>query len=163
MYKLFGIFWNYLAIYNNILYFFSLNCGFCNELLVFYTLICIFEVVIPDFFDCQNLESVEDMFICKCILECIGDWTCGKKESAESIFSASYKLSVVVAIPKTAFETIEKEEKDYFITGNAVSIAYGKIRAVIENITAESIVGKQIIPTIDPYTFSISAKNAAKN
>lgn len=38
-----------------------------------------------------------------------------------------------------------------------------KIRAVIENITAESIVGKQIIPTIDPYTFSISAKNAAKN
>lgn len=130
---------------------------------MFYTLICIFEVVIPDFFDCQNLESVEDMFICKCILECIGNWTCDKKESTESIFSASYKLSVVVAIPKTAFETIEKEEKDYFIAANAVSIAYGKIRAVIENITAESIVGKQTIPTIDPYTFSISAKNAAKN
>lgn len=127
---------------------------------MFYTLICIFEVVIPDFFDCQNLESVEDMFICKCILECIGNWTCDKKESTESIFSASCKLSVVVAIPKTAFE---KEEKDYFIAANAVSIAYGKIRAVIENITAESIVGKQTILTIDPYTFSISAKNAAKN
>ena len=68
------------------------------------------------------------------------------------------QASIVVAIPKTAFETIEKEEKDYFIAANAVSIAYGKIRAVIENITAESIVGKQTILTIDPYTFSISAK-----
>lgn len=111
----------------------------------------------------KNLESVEDMFICKCILECIGNWTCDKKESTESIFSASCKLSIVVAIPKTAFATIEKEEKDYFIAANAVSIAYGKIRAVIENITAESIVGKQTILTINPYTFSISAKNAAKN
>ena len=41
---------------------------------------------------------------------------------------------------------------------NTVSIAYGKIRAVVENITAESIVGKQTLPAIDPYGFVSSLR-----
>ena len=43
------------------------------------------------------------------------------------------------------------DKRDEFVLANAVSIAYGKIRSIIENMTAESAVGRQTIPAIDPY------------
>lgn len=96
--------------------------------------------------------------VCKCVLEAVGDWTIDEKGDAPAL-SASCKLGIVVAIPEVSLSAVDEGEREAFVMANTVSIAYGKIRAIVENITAESIVGKQTLPAIDPYGFVASLKS----
>lgn len=93
--------------------------------------------------------------LCKCVLEAVGNWSVDE-EGCEPAFSASCKLGMVVAIPEASLPAMQESEKEAFVMANTVSIAYGKTRAVVENITAESVVGKQTLPAIDPYGFVAS-------
>lgn len=95
---------------------------------------------------------VEGNYACKCVLEAVGNWTVDE-EDTKPAFSASCKLGIVIAVPEAALEPVPESERDTFVVANAVSIAYGKIRSIIENMTAESVVGRQTIPAIDPYAF----------
>ncbi len=93
---------------------------------------------------------VDGSYVCKCVLEAVGNWTVDE-DGADPAFSASCKLGIAIAIPQTALGSLSVDKRDEFVLANAVSIAYGKIRSVIENMTAESAVGRQTIPAIDPY------------
>lgn len=106
---------------------------------------------------------VDGKYACKCMLEAVGNWTVDEN-GAEPAFSASCKLGIVIVVPETALESAPEDERATFVVANAVSIAYGKIRSIIENMTAESIVGRQTIPAIDPYAFvdSLSPKKDAE-
>lgn len=95
---------------------------------------------------------IDGNYACKCMLEAVGNWTVDEN-GTEPAFSASCKLGIVISVPETALDSAPKDERTTFVVANAVSIAYGKIRSIIENMTAESIVGRQTIPAIDPYAF----------
>ena len=95
---------------------------------------------------------IDGNYACKCVLEAVGNWTVNE-DSTDSAFSTSCKLAIVIAVPEGALESVPVGERDTFVVANTVSIAYGKIRSIIENMTAESIVGRQTIPAIDPYAF----------
>lgn len=103
----------------------------------------------------------EDKYVCKCMLEAIGDWSVDE-DGSEPAFTASCKLGIVIALPEAMLKSSPEDERNVFIAANAVSIAYGKIRSIIENITAESVVGRQTIPAIDPYAF-VDALNEKNN
>lgn len=85
---------------------------------------------------------VDGNYVCKCVLEAVGNWAVDE-EGAEPAFSASCKLGIVIAVPEAALEPMLKDEKDTFVVANTVSIAYGKIRSIIESVTAESVVGSR--------------------
>lgn len=108
---------------------------------------------------------VENNYVCKCVLEAVGNWAIDEN-GVEPAFTASCKLGIMITVPETSLESVPADERDLFVVANAVSIAYGKIRSSIENVTAESIVGKQTIPTIDPYAAASSlglSKNAERS
>lgn len=106
---------------------------------------------------------VDGNYVCKCVLEAVGNWAVDE-EGAEPAFSASCKLGIVIVVPKAALEPVLEDERDTFVVANTVSIAYGKIRSIIESVTAESVVGRQTIPAIDPYAFvdSLGLKKGAE-
>ena len=60
-------------------------------------------------------------------------------------------VMVTIAIPLKAIEGLPEDRCLEYARANGISIAYGKIRSIIESITAESLVGKQTLPPIDPY------------
>lgn len=87
---------------------------------------------------------------CEGILEAILKHA--NKEKDEPIyFTASAKVGITIAIPLKSLENLSEEEGITYARGNGISIAYGKIRSIIESITAESLVGKQTLPPISPY------------
>ncbi|WP_302936499.1 hypothetical protein [uncultured Senegalimassilia sp.] len=94
---------------------------------------------------------------CKCVLEAVGNWSIDEG-GLEPAFSASCKLGIVVSIPEASLSNVQESEREAFVMANTVSIAYGKIRAVVESITAESAMGKQTLPAIDPYGFVASLR-----
>lgn len=98
----------------------------------------------------------------KCVLEATGNWLQSANADADPAFTASCKLGITVAIPEAALESIPEEDRKDFILANSVSIAYGKIRAVIESITSESPVGRQTLPTIDPYALVKSMRKVSQ-
>lgn len=106
---------------------------------------------------------VDGNYVCKCVLEAVGNWAVDE-EGAEPAFSASCKLGIVIAVPEAALKPVLEDERDTFVFANTVSIAYGKIRSIIESVTAESVVGRQTIPAIDPYAFvdSLGLKKGAE-
>lgn len=59
----------------------------------------------------------------------------------------------------SSLQGCSSEECQLHLSANAVSLAYEKIRSVIEMVTAESPVGKQILPTIAPYNFLEALKS----
>lgn len=95
---------------------------------------------------------IDGNYTCKCVLEAVGNWAIDE-DGTNPAFSASCKLGVVIAVPEAALDSAPADERDAFVVANTVSIAYGKIRSIIENMTAESVVGRQTIPAIDPYAF----------
>lgn len=95
---------------------------------------------------------IEGSYVCRCSLEAVGEWSVDK-EGTVPAFSASCKLGITIAVPEGALERVPEGSRDRFVAANAVSIAYGKIRSMVEGMTSESIVGRQTIPAIDPYAF----------
>ena len=112
----------------------------------------------------EHPTVIDGKCACKCVLEAIGNWTVGEKD-AKPAFSASCKLGIVITVSEAALEPLPENERDTFVAANTVSIAYGKIRSAIESITAESVVGRQTIPAIDPYAFvdSLGLNKGAKD
>ena len=75
-----------------------------------------------------------------------------QREGDRSVyFIASAKVGITVAIPLRSLEDLPEDKRVKYVRGNGISMAYGKIRSMIESITAESLVGKQTLPPIDPY------------
>lgn len=87
---------------------------------------------------------------CEVILEAALDRV-RKKSNVPIHFVASAKVGVTIAIPLEAIGDLSEARCLEYARANGISIAYGKIRSIIESITAESLVGKQTIPPIDPY------------
>ena len=87
---------------------------------------------------------------CEVILEAALDRV-RKKSNVPIHFVASAKVGVTIAIPLEAIGDLSEAKCLEYARANGISIAYGKIRSIIESITAESLVGKQTIPPIDPY------------
>lgn len=98
----------------------------------------------------EELE-LENEFACRYIFEIILTWKI--KESRKKAYGASCKVGIYISIPNELLQDFNKTKKRQYLSANAVSLAYGKIRSTIESITAETPVGKQIIPTIAPYEF----------
>lgn len=71
-------------------------------------------------------------------------------------------MGITVAIPDSAFEgDFPVDRINRIVNANAVSIVYGKIRSFIEDMTAQSSVGRQIIPAIEPYALLDSLEEKA--
>lgn len=87
---------------------------------------------------------------CEVILEAALDRV-RKKSNVPIHFVASAKVGVTIAIPLKAIGDLSEARCLEYARANGISIAYGKIRSIIESITAETLVGKQTIPPIDPY------------
>ena len=86
---------------------------------------------------------------CEVILEAALDRV-RKKSNVPIHFVASAKVGVTIAIPLEAIGDLSEARCLEYARANGISIAYGKIRSIIESITAESLVGKQTIPPLDP-------------
>lgn len=92
----------------------------------------------------------EDRLVGKCVLSASGDWFSDDEHEAPA-FVSSGEVGIVVAVDLEAVAELNDDEKAEYVSANALSLAYGKIRACIEMITAESPVGRQTLPAIDPY------------
>lgn len=92
----------------------------------------------------------EGRLVCKCVLGASGDWFYGD-ESETPAFVVSCEVGIAVAVSPEVVAELNDDEKAEYVSANALSLAYGKIRACIEMITAESPVGRQTLPAIDPY------------
>lgn len=92
----------------------------------------------------------EGRLVGKCVLGASGDWFSGD-EGGPPVFVASCEVGIVVAVDLEVVAELNDYEKAKYVSANALSLAYGKIRACIETITAESPVGRQTLPAIDPY------------
>ena len=75
----------------------------------------------------------------------------GRGSNVPIHFVVSAKVGVTIAIPLKAIGDLSEARCLEYARANGISIAYGKIRSIIESITAESLVGKQTLPPIDPY------------
>lgn len=91
-----------------------------------------------------------DCLRCEAVLEVVIKREHKKLESS-TFFIASCKVGITTAAPLKSTEDFSEAESEQITRANGISIAYGKIRSVIESITAESLVGKQTIPPIYPY------------
>lgn len=103
----------------------------------------------------------ESEYRCNYILEVVPFWFDPKTK--DEAFSARCKIGIEVSSPIEILKDFDEEHRDRFIAANAVSLAYGKIRAILESITAESPVGRQSIPTVNPYEVVESMEQADKS
>lgn len=102
-------------------------------------------------FSAGEFEYLDNNFACKYIFEDILSWKI--KDSERKAYNASCKVGIYISAPNESLKDFDEEEKRQYLSANAVSLAYGKIRSTIESITAETPVGKQVLPTIAPYEF----------
>lgn len=108
-------------------------------------------------FSSGEFEELDNAFACRYIFEDILTWTI--KETGNKAYSASCKVGFYISVPNDSLKEFSESEKKQYLSANAVSLAYGKIRSTIENITAETPIGKQVLPTIAPYDFLASLKS----
>lgn len=99
----------------------------------------------------EHLEKREGLFISRCVFEFSGTWhEPGEVNNIAFIIACS--MGITVAIPESSFDAdYPKDRINRVVDANAVSLVYGKIRSFIENMTSQSVVGRQIIPAIEPY------------
>ena len=109
----------------------------------------------------EHPENTDGLNLARCVFVFDGKWH--EQDNAENIaFTASCSMGNVVSIPDAAFSgDISPEQKRRIADANAVSLVYGKIRSFIEDLTAQSPVGRQTIPAIDPYALLDSFENGA--
>lgn len=107
-------------------------------------------------FSSGEYEELENELACRYIFEDILTWEI--KESGNKAYGASCKVGIYISVPNESLREFDENEKKQYLSANAVSLAYGKIRSTLENITAETPIGKQILPTIAPYDFLASLK-----
>lgn len=99
----------------------------------------------------EHSEGASDDLLCRSILEVFANWIDNRQASKKTVFSASCKMGLLISMPASSFDMdITEEERHRFLEANSVSLAYGKIRAFVEDLTAQSTVGKQTLPAIDP-------------
>lgn len=98
----------------------------------------------------EHLEKTEGVYAAKCIFEFGGVWH--DPEDADIVaYRIECAMGITIAIPDSAFEEGFPVDKIWrFVDANAVSLVYGKIRSFIEDMTAQSSIGKQTIPAIEP-------------
>ena len=102
-----------------------------------------------------------DIRTCKCVLNVDSSWL--SKDDQTPLYRASCRLGIVISAPKEYLGQVPEEEADIYLTTNAVSIAYGKIRDAIESVTAESVMGRLSIPLIQPRTLVEEFKKQEEN
>lgn len=102
-------------------------------------------------------DAGEESYMCDCILHVLS--ALKSQDGDSEFFSTECKLGMTISCPMGYFpEDSPIEERKLFLEANVVSLAYGKIRSFIENMTAESEIGRQTIPAIDPYALIESLK-----
>lgn len=100
----------------------------------------------------EHSEGAPDDFLCRSIIGVSANWTDNRQANNETVFSASCKVGLLISMSASSFDAdISEEDRSRFLEANSVSLAYGKIRAVVEDLTAQSVVGKQTLPAIDPF------------
>lgn len=113
----------------------------------------------------EHPEKKEDLNLGRCVFEFIGVWH--ETDNQENVaYTINCSMGITVAIPDSAFEEgFPMERKAHIVEANAVSLVYGKIRSFIEDLTAQSPIGRQIIPAIEPYALlkSLEEKQAEEN
>ena len=102
-------------------------------------------------YDITHPDLGDDFLSSDCILFLTCSWHDPEDASRES-HSASCRMGITAVVPKSSFsDEIGNEERIKYVDANAVSLTYGKIRALLEALSAQSTVGQQTIPAIDPY------------
>lgn len=98
----------------------------------------------------DRLEREETVTNCVGIVKFDGSW--GNAEEGETAFTISCILGIAIDVDNSVLGE-DVEDDALIIRANALSLAYGKIRALIESTTAQSIVGKQTIPAINAQAY----------
>lgn len=111
-------------------------------------------------FTAGEFDEQEESLSCRYTLENILKWNI--KGTDKEAFNASCKVGIYISVPKDVVSDFSEEEKQQYLSANAVSLAYGKIRSEIESITAETPVGKQVLPAIAPYEFLASLRKMSE-
>lgn len=98
----------------------------------------------------EHPEKQGGLNLTKCVLGFKGVWH--DSENADEIaFTITCSMGITVSIPDSAFgEGFPVDRVNRIVDVNAVSLAYGKVRSFIEDMTAQSSIGRQTIPAIEP-------------
>ena len=105
-------------------------------------------------------EQGDEVVFCVGVVKFDGEMVEGDEGEAASAFAISCALGIAVEVDN---RVLRGPLEDYAgqIKANALALAYGKIRAIVENITAQSMLGKQTIPAINAQAyFGQSEQNA---
>ena len=99
----------------------------------------------------ERPDKQNDLNLGRCVFGFIGVWH--EADNQENVaYTINCSMGITVAIPDSAFEEgFPEERKTRVVEANAISLVYGKIRSFIEDLTAQSPIGRQIIPAIEPY------------
>lgn len=95
-------------------------------------------------------EQGDETTTCVGVVKFEGEWE-GKQEG-ETLFTILCVLGIAIDVDNNV---LDGEINGYTrqIKANALALAYGKIRSIIESITAQSMVGKQVIPAINAQAY----------
>lgn len=99
----------------------------------------------------EHPEKQEGLNLSRVVFGFHGDWH-APNDVKNVAFTIACSMGITVSIPDTAFAgDFPADRINRVVDANAVSLVYGKIRSFIEDLTAQSIIGKQTIPAIEPY------------
>ena len=109
----------------------------------------------------EHLEKRGVMNVYRCVFGFNGVWH--EPDNIDNVaFTITCSMGITVAIPDSAFESdFPAERINRVVDASAVSLVYGKVRCFIEDMTAQSSVGRQVIPAIDPYALLDSLEEKA--
>lgn len=99
----------------------------------------------------EHPEKRGKLNLSKCVFGFMGVWH--EPDDEDNVaFTIGCTMGLTASIPDDAFAgdfTAERINKT--VDANAVSLVYAKIRSFIEDLTAQSPIGRQTIPAIEPY------------
>lgn len=97
-------------------------------------------------------DQRDDATICVGVVKFDGEVEGHGEDEGGSLFAVSCALGIAVEVDNRVLrESLESYTGQ--IKANALALAYGKIRSIIESVTAQSVVGKQTIPAINAQTY----------
>lgn len=101
----------------------------------------------------EEVEEQDEFFMCRGVIE--GVQTVSDSVDADmQLFTVSCSVGIKVGIPKSLIpEETPREELKQLLEANSLSLGYGKVRSIIESITAESVIGRVTIPAINPQAY----------
>ena len=101
----------------------------------------------------DELDRSEEFVLCRGVVEAVQTVT-DAIDADKVAFTVSCSLGILVGMPLAALvEDVDDAVLKPMLEMNAISLGYGKVRAVIEDITAQSILGRVTLPGLDPQAY----------